>query len=377
MNSFTGHSAHSSASSEHSPAPIIAARDIRTGQHFVQFYEQEEALVSSVASFIGAGLGAGDAAIIIATKAHCAAFDMRLMTHGLSVAGLKARKQLVIVDAAEVLEHFFKGATFDEKAFGRFTEDSLHQAVSSGRAVHVFGELVALLCQGGNHKMAVRVEKLWNEKMAGLPVDVLCAYPMASVSGAANAHDFACICKEHSHVIPSDNYTSKHSLDERLRQISLLQQQADSLAMESRSRMAAEALANEQQATLLMAASVAELGAWEFEMATSRLICSPRCKAILGLKSFDASNCECITQSVHPDDCARVQRALHNAIADAKGCFEEFRIVHSSGKERLVKIICRYTLQGGARIIGFVQDVTVSDGARRGVHPGEKPCTQN
>ena len=56
-----------------------------TSGHFVHFYEDETSLQESVAEFIGSGLAADDAAVVIATAAHWQAFSQRLETRGHSV----------------------------------------------------------------------------------------------------------------------------------------------------------------------------------------------------------------------------------------------------------------------------------------------------
>ena len=50
-------------------APLQAWSELDASEHLVQFYETDEFLLDSVSGFIGAGLGAGAACIVIATKA--------------------------------------------------------------------------------------------------------------------------------------------------------------------------------------------------------------------------------------------------------------------------------------------------------------------
>src|SRR4051812_455851 len=83
-------------------------------EHFVQFYENDAFLVESVGTFIGAGLGAGNGAIVIATQAHREALEERLEAQGLDLMAVKQRNQYVALDAAETLAKFMVNGSPDE-----------------------------------------------------------------------------------------------------------------------------------------------------------------------------------------------------------------------------------------------------------------------
>lgn len=71
--------------------------------HVVQFYEQDAFLEDVVDRFIGAHLGSGGAAVVIATKSHRLALDERLRARGLDLTDLCERGRYVRLDAAETL----------------------------------------------------------------------------------------------------------------------------------------------------------------------------------------------------------------------------------------------------------------------------------
>src|SRR5688572_21396991 len=75
-------------------------------EHFVQFYESDAFLAASVAEFMGGGLRAGEAGIVIATPEHVGAIEERLAEAGLDVAAMKAAGQYYALDAAETLGRF-------------------------------------------------------------------------------------------------------------------------------------------------------------------------------------------------------------------------------------------------------------------------------
>src|SRR4051812_39265337 len=79
---------------------------IADSDHFVQFYESDEFLASSVAGFIGSALEAGDCGIIITTREHRMHIHKALKQRGLDVPTLRAGRRFVALDAAETLSKF-------------------------------------------------------------------------------------------------------------------------------------------------------------------------------------------------------------------------------------------------------------------------------
>ncbi|MFZ0884362.1 MAG: MEDS domain-containing protein, partial [Candidatus Acidiferrales bacterium] len=71
--------------------------------HTVQFYSEDEVLLDEVSRFIGTALGAGDAAIVIATPAHREGLAQRLSQRGLDISRLASEGRFVALDAAETL----------------------------------------------------------------------------------------------------------------------------------------------------------------------------------------------------------------------------------------------------------------------------------
>ena len=51
-------------------APVVSCQNVNGHDHFVQFYESDDFLVESISTFIGGGLGAGEAGIVIGTAEH-------------------------------------------------------------------------------------------------------------------------------------------------------------------------------------------------------------------------------------------------------------------------------------------------------------------
>ena len=210
-------------------------------EHFVQFYETDEFLLDSVSGFIGAGLGAGAACIVLATKAHRESLEERLKANGLDLAAVYTRGTYLSLDAGETLSTFMVDGLPEPERFAEVVGSLIERAVKGQRSVRIFGEMVALLWTEGNQAAAIRLEALWNElHNTTHPFSLFCAYPMHGFAGEVYGEQFTEICQQHSHVIPDESYTLLASPEERLRAITLLQQKATSLEAEIAERKVAE-----------------------------------------------------------------------------------------------------------------------------------------
>jgi PAS domain S-box-containing protein len=210
--------------------------------HLVQFYEADAYLVDAVARFIGAGLKAGDAGVVIATRAHRECLEERLAASGFDPVGARARGRYLCLDAAETLERLMIDGRPDGERFNAVIGDVIASSAARGVTgrVRAFGEMVALLCADGNARAAIRLEKLWEELRLVRPFSLLCAYPMGTFHRETDGPLFLEICAAHSEVIPAESYTALDSTDERRRAIADLQQKARALAGEVVQRRRAE-----------------------------------------------------------------------------------------------------------------------------------------
>ncbi|HET7626126.1 MAG TPA: MEDS domain-containing protein, partial [Verrucomicrobiae bacterium] len=187
-------------------APLADWSDMGETEHFVQFYETDAFLVKSVASFIGAGLGSGDGAIVIATSGHRVALRERLAAQGLDVESAETDGQLVLLDANELLSQFMLNDMPDELLFNEVIGGLVEKTANGRRGVRAFGEMVALLWADGNHAGAIALEKLWNDLAARHSFALFCAYPMSFFDGTKNGDAFLHVCGEHTRVLPSESY---------------------------------------------------------------------------------------------------------------------------------------------------------------------------
>jgi PAS domain S-box-containing protein len=150
------------------------------------------------------------------------------------------RGQYISLDAAATLAEFMVDGALDPKRFVELVGDIILRTGQGRSRVRIFGELVALLWASGNREEAIHLEELWNGLAQVYSFSLFCAYPMHGFGGEAYEVEFAEICRQHSHVIPAESYTSLTEPVDRLRAITLLQQKANSLEAEIAERKVAE-----------------------------------------------------------------------------------------------------------------------------------------
>jgi hypothetical protein len=179
------------------------AHEARTHAHHhaVQFYGNDQALVTTVAGFISEGLIAGQPAIVIATPAHSVAILEELGRRLIDVQHAKHIGDLVCLDAEETLDTFMAGSLPDPGAFRKNVGDALDQALG-GRVrtpVRAYGEMVDVLWKKGRADAAIKLEILWNELAATHSFQLMCGYSMGNFY--KQAEYFEQVCQQHTHVV--------------------------------------------------------------------------------------------------------------------------------------------------------------------------------
>jgi len=212
--------------------------------HFVQFYEKDSFLLDEVSGFIGTGLAAGQAGIVIATPPLRNDLEQRLRARRASAGLSFDPDQYIALDAAETLAKLMVDGWPDERLFADVIGDVVRRAAQGGsRRVHAFGEMVALLWAAGQHEAAIRLEEMWNDLARTHSFSLLCAYPMEGFRQEEHGRSFLHICKAHSQVRPAESFVETAAPEELRRQVALLQQKAAALETEAaRRRQSEEAL---------------------------------------------------------------------------------------------------------------------------------------
>ena len=210
------------------------------GEHIVQFYESDAALIDAVSAFIGATLAAGDIGIVIATESHRAGIAQHLQAQRLLGTSAESQEQYVALDAAETLSQLLVDGKIDSARCEEVIGSLLAWASGTGRRVRVFGEMVALLAAEGNDAAAIELEQRWNDLQRTYLFTLLCAYSLDQLGEETHTALVQDICTTHSRVLPAESYLSLSTEEERLRAIVALQQKAQRLQGEIAERQQAE-----------------------------------------------------------------------------------------------------------------------------------------
>jgi signal transduction histidine kinase len=202
--------------------------------HAVQFYDDDQFLVTAVSKYAHAGLSQGHPVVIIATPSHRDALVDRLHTLGIDAGRAERDQTLTLLDARVTLDGFMVDGLPDADRFvstvGALV--SRRRAAFPSAPLRAFGEMVDLLWADANPEAAYRLEALWNALAETHQFSLLCAYAMSRFHGVAHAGRFVDVCDQHAEVRPVESWTVADEFDPRRREIARLQQRARSLEAE-------------------------------------------------------------------------------------------------------------------------------------------------
>ena len=203
------------------------------GTHSVQLYTDDGFLLGVLGRYIGTALRAGDAALVIATRAHRAGVEECLQALEIDLRKATHEGRYILLDAHEILAQVVIRGTVQESTLVKMIEEilgTLRGAPGSPpRRTVIFGELVALLWTEGKQEQAIQLEELWNRLAQKHSFSLLCAYPVAGFDGDTDIGPFARMCAAHSEVVPTENYFALKSERERLGNIAHLQRKSQML----------------------------------------------------------------------------------------------------------------------------------------------------
>ena len=166
-------------------------------QHAVRFYGSADDLSHHISRFLGAGLAAGDTAIIVATPGHRQAVEARLAAYG-DVEAARVAGRYIPLNAAEVMSLVLLGDRPDPASLDLVIGSLIRRTLAAARAVRVYGEMAPLLWEAGHVAAALELETLWDRMARELRLTSLCAYPDALVSGEGNAVALRELCELHT-----------------------------------------------------------------------------------------------------------------------------------------------------------------------------------
>jgi len=172
------------------------------GDHIVQLYEDDAFLADAVAQYIGAGLRAGEGAVIIATAEHRRIFEAMLPGARQALES----GQLQLLDAEASLAAFMCDAGPDWTSFHRVIGGAVAEVRLQYPKVLLYGEMVDVLWRRGERAHAIRLEEFWNDLAKLQTFSLFCAYRMDNLDAAAYGGPLESVCNVHTHLIPARDY---------------------------------------------------------------------------------------------------------------------------------------------------------------------------
>jgi hypothetical protein len=185
-----------------SDASVTFWGELSACEHFVQFYEDDQAFIRTLADFIAGGLQARETAVVIATPRHREELEANLVAMSFDIEAAKAQDQFISLDAKETMDKFLINGWPDDRLFTDVITKIITRANRTGRKVRVFGEMVALMWAQGHCGATVRLEHLWTAKCERESFPLFCAYPKAGFTENAS-ESMARVCAAHSRVLES------------------------------------------------------------------------------------------------------------------------------------------------------------------------------
>jgi KaiC/GvpD/RAD55 family RecA-like ATPase len=151
-------------------------------RHAVQFYGTDESLFTTVASFLSAGLVAGQPAVVIATPSHRIPIVRHLRERLIDCERALRNGDLVLLDAEATLDLFMVNDEPDEELFESNVGRLLDQAINGRKRIvlRAYGEMVDVLWKQGRSEAAIKLEILWNKLAIKYNFALLCGYSMGS-----------------------------------------------------------------------------------------------------------------------------------------------------------------------------------------------------
>lgn len=127
-------------------------------EHLVQFYENDDFLMEGLSGYNGSALEIGEKGIVIATAEHLAQLEDILSQRGvLPPADVHHPSHYIPLEAEKMLPLFMVNGLPDQSRFVDVIGGMLQRAAAGySGTLHVFGEMVALLC-GEEHCALLRL----------------------------------------------------------------------------------------------------------------------------------------------------------------------------------------------------------------------------
>src|SRR5262249_5148769 len=135
-------------------------------------------------------------------------------------------------DVHAALDGFMDGVTLDSVRLEQNFSSVIAEIRRDGGhgTIWFYGEMAGRLCKAGKHAAAVRLEELLNTLFGGPDYSGLCAYSLDDCDDDLRASQFRAVCRQHTHIIPTEGFTDAPDDRTRFEWVAFLQQRARALA---------------------------------------------------------------------------------------------------------------------------------------------------
>jgi len=174
--------------------------EMAPSEHLLQAYDDRDAFLDTLEGFVGGGLHAGEAVVVIATAPVRKALRSRLDAAGHEIAAAAAEDRYIALDAEETLAKFMREGWPADEPFTQVITGILGRAGHPGRRVRAFGEMVAVLWAQGHVGATVRLENLWHRLCENKSFPLFCAYPRIGLTQGPE-ESVREICETHSRIV--------------------------------------------------------------------------------------------------------------------------------------------------------------------------------
>jgi DcmR-like sensory protein/histidine kinase-like protein len=169
--------------------------------HVVTFYGQDRDLVQAVGGFLADAVVGGGVAVVVATEKHRKALAEWLAGACVDVRSAEASGAYLALDAGRAVASFLRDGRPDLDGLDATVGQAIRKAARAGQPVHVYGEMVSLLWDGGLVNAALRLEMLWSRLAAEVPFSLFCSYPAHTVTGSSHRDALSEVCRLHGAVV--------------------------------------------------------------------------------------------------------------------------------------------------------------------------------
>lgn len=152
--------------------------------HFVLFHKDSATLGRRVARYAAEAVDSGSHALVIAQAGTLQQVDLEFHHRQVDTA---SGGRLLTLNAETVLEKISVDGKPDPHLFDAVVGSAVRSLCDGGRPLAVYGEVVGVLCERGQHAEAVRLEEMWNTLLAGKSVSLFCGYARSLFETAEGA----------------------------------------------------------------------------------------------------------------------------------------------------------------------------------------------